>query len=344
MNPKPRLVYPFTALVGQREMQRGLLIAAVDPLVGGVLILGDRGTGKSTAVRALAAVLPPIQAVTGCPYQCAPQACAGLCAACQSGARTKPAAASRPVPVVDLPLGATEDRILGALDLERLMASGEKVFEPGLLARANRGFLYIDEVNLLEDHLVDLLIDVAASGENRIERESLSVVHPSRFVLVGSGNPEEGELRPQLLDRFGLAVEVRTPQELNERLEVLRRREAFERDPEGFLAAHAKAQAALSRRLVRARTKVAAVTIDDALLLRTTDLCRRLGTDGLRGELSLMRAAKAAAALEGRAEVTLADLREVAPMALRHRLRRDPLDETDASARVERAMQEVLVD
>jgi magnesium chelatase subunit I len=246
--------------------------------------------------------------------------------------------------VVDLPLGATEDRILGALDLERLMASGEKVFEPGLLARANRGFLYIDEVNLLEDHLVDLLIDVAASGENRIERESLSVVHPSRFVLVGSGNPEEGELRPQLLDRFGLAVEVRTPQELNERLEVLRRREAFERDPEGFLAAHAKAQAALSRRLVRARTKVAAVTIDDALLLRTTDLCRRLGTDGLRGELSLMRAAKAAAALEGRAEVTLADLREVAPMALRHRLRRDPLDETDASARVERAMQEVLVD
>ncbi len=343
MNAKSRPVYPFTALVGQREMQRGLLIAAVDPLVGGVLILGDRGTGKSTAVRALAAVLPPIQAVTGCPYQCAPQACAGLCAACQHGARAKPAALARPVPVIDLPLGATEDRILGALDLERLMASGEKAFEPGLLARANRGFLYIDEVNLLEDHLVDLLIDVAASGENRIERESLSIVHPSRFVLVGSGNPEEGELRPQLLDRFGLAVEVRTPQELSQRLEVLRCREAFERDPEAFLAAHAKAQAALSRRLVRARSRVATVTIDDELLLKTTDLCRRLGTDGLRGELSLMRAAKAAAALEGRVAVSIDDLCEVAPMALRHRLRRDPLDETDASARVERAMQEVLV-
>jgi magnesium chelatase subunit I len=246
--------------------------------------------------------------------------------------------------VVDLPLGATEDRILGALDLERLMVSGEKAFEPGLLARANRGFLYIDEVNLLEDHLVDLLIDVAASGENRIERESLSIVHPSRFVLVGSGNPEEGELRPQLLDRFGLAVEVRTPQDLGERLEVLRRREAFERDPVAFLAAHAKAQAALSRRLVRARKQVSDVTLSDPLLMKATELCRTLGTDGLRGELSLMRAAKASAALDGRREASLDDLRSVAPMALRHRLRRDPLDETDASARVTRAMEEALID
>jgi len=344
MNAVARPVFPFTALVGQQEMQQGLLIAAVDPLIGGVLILGDRGTGKSTAVRALAAVLPPIRAVEGCAYQCAPEARAGLCARCGEGSPTRPRASERPVPVVDLPLGATEDRILGALDLERLMVSGEKAFEPGLLARANRGFLYIDEVNLLEDHLVDLLIDVSASGENRIERESLSVVHPSRFVLVGSGNPEEGELRPQLLDRFGLAVEVRTPQDLGERLDVLRRREAFERDPAGFVASHAKAQASLSKRLVRARKHVLGVTLSDDLLLKATDLCRRLGTDGLRGELSLMRAAKAVAALGGRDAVTLSDLRTVAPMALRHRLRRDPLDETDSSARVLRAMDETLID
>jgi len=338
---RSRPVFPFTALVGQQEMQRGLLIAAVDPLVGGVLILGDRGTGKSTAVRALAAVLPPIRAVD-CAYRCEPRATAGLCSRCTGSSRSRPAAADVPVPVVDLPLCATEDRILGALDLERLMVSGEKVYEPGLLARANRGFLYIDEVNLLEDHLVDLLIDVAASGENRIERESLSIVHPARFVLVGSGNPEEGELRPQLLDRFGLAVEVRTPQDLDQRVEVVRRREAFERDPAGFCASHGEAEAALRARLVTARKSVDRVAFDDALLRQAAALCQQLGTDGLRGELALMRAAKAAAALDGRRTVAREHLIEVAPMALRHRLRRDPLDETDASARVARAIGQVF--
>ena len=338
---RSRPVFPFTALVGQREMQRGLLIAAIDPLVGGVLILGDRGTGTSTAVRALAAVLPPIRAVA-CAYRCEPRATAGLCERCTGKSRTRPAAADVPVPVVDLPLGATEDRILGALDLERLMVSGEKVYEPGLLARANRGFLYIDEVNLLEDHLVDLLIDVAASGENRIERESLSVVHPARFVLVGSGNPEEGELRPQLLDRFGLAVEVRTPQDLDQRVDVVRRREAFERDPEAFCANHQSAEAALRAQLVAARRALDRVAFDDVLLRQAAALCQQLGTDGLRGELALMRAAKAAAALDGRRAVTRDHLIEVAPMALRHRLRRDPLDETDSSARVARAIEQVL--
>jgi magnesium chelatase subunit I len=323
-------------------MQRGLMIAAVDPLVGGVLILGDRGTGKSTAVRALAAVLPPIRAVTECAYRCEPQATAGLCARCQGPGRKRPAAAETAVPVVDLPLGATEDRILGALDLERLMVAGEKVYEPGLLARANRGFLYIDEVNLLEDHLVDLLIDAAASGENRIERESLSIVHPARFVLVGSGNPEEGELRPQLLDRFGLAVEVRTPQDIDERIEVIRRREAFERDPEAFLAQYRTAQEALRTRLAAARKSLGRVGIDDARMRQVAMLCQQLGTDGLRGELSLMRAAKAAAAIDGARSVAVDHLREVAPMALRHRLRRDPLDETDASGRVARAIGQVL--
>ena len=337
-----RPVFPFTALVGQRDMQRGLIIAAVDPMVGGVLILGDRGTGKSTAVRALAAVLPPIRAVSGCAYRCAPQATAGLCERCAPGKSPRPAAADIAVPVVDLPLGATEDRILGALDLERLMVAGEKVYEPGLMAQANRGFLYIDEVNLLEDHLVDLLIDVAASGENRIERESLSIVHPARFVLVGSGNPEEGELRPQLLDRFGLAVEVRTPQDLDQRVEVVRRREAFERDPEGFVAAHAQAEEALRAALVKARRLLPKVEMSDELLRQAADLCQKLGTDGLRGELSLMRAAKAAAASAGRTRVSAEDLREVAPMALRHRLRRDPLDETDSSSRVARGVEQVF--
>ena len=366
-----RPAYPFAALVGQHEMQRGLLIATVDPLVGGVLILGDRGTGKSTAVRALADVLPHIDTLKGCPYQCDPAKTAGLCAACSpllkpepaassrskpaAGSNSKPAAGSKPVPapkparfsvsvpVVDLPLGSSEDRVLGALDLEKLMTLGEKAFEPGLLAKANRGFLYIDEINLLEDHLVDLLIDAAASGENRIEREGLSIVHPSRFVLVGSGNPEEGELRPQLLDRFGLAVEVRTPRDLDLRVQVVLRREAFERDPEAFLQEHAEAQAELRSRLVSAQKRHAKIELSAPLLRQAADLCMRLGTDGLRGELSLIRAAKAAAAFDGLKKVSLGLLREVAPMALRHRLRRDPLDDTDASARVARVMDEVLV-
>ena len=235
-----RIVFPFSAIVGQEEMKLALLVAAVDPAIGGVLVFGDRGTGKSTAVRALAALLPPMQVVAGCRYACDPADArrAGATSAARP-ARSR-ASATAPVPVVDLPLGATEDRVVGALDLERALTRGEKAFEPGLLARANRGFLYIDEVNLLEDHLVDLLIDVAASGENVVEREGLSVRHPARFVLVGSGNPEEGELRPQLLDRFGLSVEVRTPDDIATRIGVVRRRDAFDRDPAGFAAEWAR--------------------------------------------------------------------------------------------------------
>ncbi|TVQ55623.1 MAG: magnesium chelatase ATPase subunit I, partial [Rhodobacteraceae bacterium] len=228
------VVFPFSAIVGQAEMKQALLVAAVDPSIGGVLAFGDRGAGKSTAVRALAALLPPILVRAGCPYNCAPGAEA--CAEAERCRHHAAPSAEAPTPVVDLPLGATEDRVVGALDLEKALTRGEKAFEPGLLARAHRGFLYIDEVNLLEDHLVDLLLDVAASGENVVEREGLSIRHPARFVLVGSGNPEEGELRPQLLDRFGLSVEVTTPKELSERIEVVRRRDAFERDRKGFVA------------------------------------------------------------------------------------------------------------
>ena len=322
-------------------MKTALLIAAVDPGVGGVLVFGDRGTGKSTAVRALAALLPTMRSVVGCPYQCDPAATAGLCAACRSGG-VAPKSAAVPVPVVDLPLGATEDRVVGALDLERALAQGVKAFEPGLLARAHRGFLYVDEVNLLEDHLVDLLIDVAASGENVVEREGLSVRHPARFVLVGSGNPEEGELRPQLLDRFGLSVEVSTPTDLGTRVEVVRRRDAFERDREAFVRSWAKEDARVRRQIAAARTRLPEVGVSDAVLERVATLCLALGTDGLRGELTLVRASRALAALQADANVDDAHLRRIAPSALRHRLRRNPLDDAGAGSRVERALAEVF--
>ena len=313
--------FPFSAIVGQDEMKLAVLIAAVDAGVGGVLIFGDRGTGKSTAVRALAALLPPMTVVAGCRYGCDPKAppTCGSAQVCEARARNK--TAKVPVPVVDLPLGATEDRVVGALDIERALSQGVKSFEPGLLARAHRGFLYIDEVNLLEDHLVDLLIDVAASGQNVVEREGLSVRHPARFVLVGSGNPEEGELRPQLQDRFGLAVDVKTPTDLPTRVEVVKRRDAYERDPEGFAAKWKKDEDRTRKRIVAARQRLADVEVPDA---------------------TLERAARALAALDGAKVVGDAQLRQVARPALRHRLRRDPLDESDATVRVDRALAELF--
>ena len=331
---------PFSAIVGQDEMKLAILVAAVDPGIGGVLVFGDRGTGKSTAVRALAALLPPMQATVGCRYHCDPAAPPGGCDACATlkAGNGKPKSHSVPVPVVDLPLGATEDRVVGALDLQRALADGVKAFEPGLLARAHRGFLYIDEVNLLEDHLVDLLIDVAASGENVVEREGLSVRHPARFVLVGSGNPEEGELRPQLLDRFGLSVDVSTPTDLQARIEVVKRRDAFERDPAAFTAAWAKEDTKIRKRIVAGRKLLPDVVVGDAVLEHVARLCMALGTDGLRGELTVMRAARALASYEGARAATLDHVRRVAPPALRHRLRRDPLDDAGSSVRVEKAL------
>lgn len=320
-------------------MKLAMLTAAVDESIGGVLVFGDRGTGKSTTVRALAALLPTVKVMEGCRYHCDPAARDRWCEDCRTAGRGNSVAA--PVPVVDLPLGATEDRVVGALDLERAL-SGTKVFEPGLLARANRGFLYIDEVNLLEDHLVDLLLDVAASGENVVEREGLSIRHPARFVLIGSGNPEEGELRPQLLDRFGVSVEVRTPQDLPTRIEVVRRRDAFERDPAAFAETWKKPQDKLRRRIVAARSRLASVTAPDRVLERAARLCMALGTDGLRGELTLIRTGRAVAALDGDDEVEDKHLRQVAPMVLGHRLRRNPLDEAVASTRVSRAVEELF--
>ena len=336
--------FPFSAIVGQDEMKLALMLAAVDPSIGGVLALGERGTGKSTTVRALAALLPPMQTFAGCRYNCDPDVdgaqCMMDCAALAAdGSRKR---VKVPIPVIDLPLGATEDRVVGALDLERALSQGEKRFEPGLLARAHRGFLYIDEVNLLEDHLVDLLLDVAASGENLVEREGLSVRHPARVVLVGSGNPEEGELRPQLLDRFGLSVEVTTPTELKTRVEIVRRRDAFERDRAEFVAGWKRRESSLRSKIVKARKALAEIDVPDAALERAAGFCMALGTDGLRGELTLIRAARALAALEGRGTVSDDEIRRVAPSALRHRLRRDPLDDVSSTVRIERVLEEAF--
>ena len=338
--------FPFSAIVGQDEMKLAILIVAIDPTIGGVLVFGDRGTGKSTAIRSLAALLPKMRAVAGCRYGCDPN---DTNSACEECAALRAASAGRAlkthllnVPDVDLPLGATEDRVVGALDIERALSQGVKAFEPGLLARAHRGFLYIDEVNLLEDHLVDLLIDVAASGENLVERDGLSVRHPARFVLVGSGNPEEGELRPQLLDRFGLSVEVRTPGDLLSRVEVVRRRDAFEQDPASFATHWEKDDAAVRRSIVRGRRDLHAVSVPDSARARAAELCMALSVDGLRGDLTLIRAARALAALEGDKAVTDAHLRRIAAPALRHRLRRNPLDDAGSSVRVERAVAELF--
>ena len=331
--------YPFSAIVGQEALKRSLLLVAIDPSIGGVLILGDRGTGKSTAVRALASLLPSIQVVKGCRYGCAPEPLAARCSECREAGRA--ATTRAPIPMVDLPLGVSEDRLVGALDLERALGAGVKAFEPGLLARANRGFLYIDEVNLLEDHLVDLLLDVAASGENVVERDGLSVRHPARILLVGSGNPEEGELRPQFLDRFGLAVSVTTPGSIEERVEIVRRRDSYERDAEAFVATWKRKDATLRRAVETARARVATIETPDAAVEQAARLCMALGTDGLRGELVTIRAARALAAFEGADSVTVDHVRTVAPMALAHRLRRDPLDGGDGEARVARALAEV---
>jgi magnesium chelatase subunit I len=337
-----RRVYPFSAIVGQDEMKRSLLIAAVDQGIGGVMVFGDRGTGKSTAVRALAALLPQLTATEGCPYHCDPKADAGRCPIHGEAKGVRAKTESIPTPVVDLPLGATEDRVVGALDLEHALTKGEKRFEPGLLARAHRGFLYIDEVNLLEDHLVDLLLDVAASGENVVEREGLSVRHPAKFVLVGSGNPEEGELRPQLLDRFGLSVDVKTPTALADRIEVVKRRDAFDRDPEAFTAKWAEADAAVGAQIVKARARLGKIKVPDSVLEAGSRLCMAIGADGLRGELTIMRTARVLAALNGASAVSEKHMRDVAPMALRHRLRRNPLDEAGSTVRIERAMVELF--
>ncbi|WP_439155322.1 magnesium chelatase ATPase subunit I [Yoonia sp.] len=329
--------FPFSAIVGQEEMKQAMILTAIDASIGGVLVFGDRGTGKSTAVRALAALLPPIRAIKGCPVNSAKAAQVPDWAGLKSRR-----VHDMPTPVVDLPLGASEDRVTGALDIEKALTKGEKAFQPGLLARANRGYLYIDEVNLLEDHIVDLLLDVAQSGENVVEREGLSIRHPARFVLVGSGNPEEGELRPQLLDRFGLSVEVTSPKDIDTRVDVIKRRDAFENDNTAFMVRWQAEDAAIRDKILIARKALAKLNTTESTLRDVAALCLALGSDGLRGELTLLKAARAFAAWRDDTAVTRGHVRAVAPMALRHRLRRDPLDEAGSGTRVARTVEEVL--
>jgi magnesium chelatase subunit D len=340
----PATVYPFSAIVGQDEMKLALILNVIDPSIGGALLMGHRGTGKSTTVRALAELLSRIFVVRGCPYNCDPNDQARLCKDCAglSAATGQLRREKVPVPVIDLPLGATEDRVCGSIDIERALKHGIKAFEPGLLARANRGFLYIDEVNLLEDHLVDLLLDVAVTGRNQVERENISVEHAASFVLIGSGNPEEGELRPQLLDRFGLFVEVRTENDIDQRVAIVEQRDAFERQPEAFREAEKPKLEQLRRRVERARSNFGAVKVEPGTLRQIAELCSELKVDGHRGELTIMRAARALAAFSGRKKVSEQDVRRVSILALRHRLHRDPLAETAGSSRVEEALDKVF--
>ncbi|WP_222262394.1 putative cobaltochelatase [Modestobacter marinus] len=318
------MTYPFGAVVGMDDMRLALLLNAVSPAVGGVLVRGEKGTAKSTAVRALAAVLPSVDVVAGCRFACDP---AAPDPECPDGPHDPASpATTRPARLVELPVGASEDRVVGALDLERALTEGVKAFEPGLLAAAHRGVLYVDEVNLLHDHLVDLLLDAAAMGRAYVEREGVSVRHAARFLLVGTMNPEEGELRPQLLDRFGLTVEVAAPREATERAEVVRRRFAHDADPAGFAAAWAAEEAALAGRIADARARLPHVVLSDAALRQVTTVCAAFDVDGLRADLVTARAAIAHAAWSGREEVTEDDVRVAARLALPHRRRRNPFD------------------
>ena len=333
---RKRRVFPFTAVIGQEEMKLALLLNVIDPRIGGVMIMGDRGTGKSTTIRALADLLPEIEVVAGDPYNSSPAdpdlQSSDVRQRLDQGDQlmTEP----KQVPMVDLPLGATEDRLCGTIDIEKALSEGVRAFEPGLLAKANRGLLYVDEVNLLDDHLVDVLLDSAASGWNTVEREGISVRHPARFVLIGSGNPEEGELRPQLLDRFGMSVEVRTVRDPELRVQVVDQRTAFDSDPDGFNTAVEANQNALQQRVVDAQKRLDQVTIDDDLRLRISAVCGELDVDGLRGDIVTNRAARALAAFEGRDEVSEDDIARVASCCLRHRLRKDPLEQVDSGDRV----------
>ncbi len=331
-------VFPFTGIVGQEEMKLSLILNVIDPKIGGVLVMGHRGTGKSTTVRALADVLPLIKVVIGDSYNRSTEDYKKL----PGNERSRPKTEEVTVPVVDLPLGATEDRVCGTIDIEKALTSGVKSFEPGLLAQANRGFLYIDEVNLLDDHLVDVLLDVAASGWNVVEREGISIRHPARFVLVGSGNPEEGELRPQLLDRFGLHARINTITDVAKRVDIVKRRREYDEDPFGFVEKWEQEQQELRQKVTKAQKLVHKVVMPDDVLTLVAQLCMNLGIDGHRGELTITRTSRAYAALQGRKKVTIEDVKAIAVPAIRHRLRKDPLETIDPGEKVERELEKVL--
>lgn len=323
-------VFPFTAIVGQERMKRALVLNAISPQIGGVLIRGERGTAKSTAARALAALLPDIRVVADCPFACNPDEPDQLCDRCQErqAAGEELPHATRRTSFVNLPVSATEDRVVGTLDIERAIKRGERHFEPGVLAAANRGLLYVDEINLLDDHVVDLLLDSAAMGVNVVEREGISFSHPARFILVGTMNPEEGELRPQLLDRFALCVDIEGIADPQARVEILERRVRYERDPEGFCDEWCEVEAALTERIREAQTFLPRVSYDRDHLYAIAELTSEMQVDGHRSDIVILKTAIAHAAFEGREAVTDTDILLAAELALPHRLRRSPFQET----------------
>lgn len=339
-----RPVYPFAAIVGQDEMKLCLLLNVIDPKIGGVMIMGDRGTGKSTTVRSLVDLLPEIKVVSGDAFNSDPYD-----AELQGPETREKLKKGEELPIVsikinmvDLPLGATEDRVCGTIDIEKALTEGVKAFEPGLLAKANRGILYVDEVNLLDDHLVDVLLDSAASGWNTVEREGISISHPARFILIGSGNPEEGELRPQLLDRFGMHAQVGTVRDPELRVKIVEERARFDKDPKAFRESYKAEQDKLQQQISSARDGLSSVTIDQDLRVKISKVCAELNVDGLRGDIVTNRAARALAALKGRDKVTAEDIATVIPNCLRHRLRKDPLETIDSGMLVIEKFQEVF--
>lgn len=331
-----RPVFPFTAIVGQEEMKLALILNVIDPKIGGVMIMGDRGTGKSTTVRALVDLLPEIQVVADDPFNSDPQDPELMSQEVRERLQRNEnlPVTTKKISMVDLPLGATEDRVCGTIDIEKALTEGVKAFEPGLLAKANRGILYVDEVNLLDDHLVDVLLDSAASGWNTVEREGISISHPARFILVGSGNPEEGELRPQLLDRFGMHAQIGTVKDPSLRVQIVEQRASFDASPLEFRQTYQDSQAQLGNQIVEARKLLPQVQLDYDYRVKISQICSELDVDGLRGDLVTNRASKAIAAFEGRTEVTPEDMFRVIPLCLRHRLRKDPLESIDSGDKV----------
>lgn len=335
-NTESRPVFPFTAIVGQEEMKLALLLNVIDPKIGGVMVMGDRGTGKSTTVRALVDLLPEIEVIENDPFNSDPYDPELMSDEVRKKVRLNQELqiTKKKINMVDLPLGATEDRVCGTIDIEKALTEGVKAFEPGLLAKANRGILYVDEVNLLDDHLVDVLLDSAASGWNTVEREGISISHPARFILVGSGNPEEGELRPQLLDRFGMHAQIGTVKDPELRVQIVEQRAKFDENPTNFRNQFNESQGTLTEKIADARKRLKNITIDYEYRVKISQICSELNVDGLRGDLVTNRAAKALACFEGRNEVTVDDIYRVIPLCLRHRLRKDPLETIDSGDKV----------
>nr|YP_010619214.1 Mg chelatase subunit e [Amplisiphonia pacifica]WAX03227.1 Mg chelatase subunit e [Amplisiphonia pacifica] len=340
-----RPIFPFTAIIGQEEMKLALILNVIDPKIGGVMIMGDRGTGKSTTIRAIADLLPEIEVVSDDMFNSHPYDYDIMSDFVKQQIENKVNFTTQfiKVPMVDLPLGATEDRLCGTIDIEKALNEGIKSFEPGLLAKANRGILYVDEVNLLDDHLVDILLDSAASGWNTVEREGISIRHPARFVLVGSGNPEEGELRPQLLDRFGMHAEIRTVKDPSLRVQIVEQRTKFDQDPYSCIGEFYDKQNQLKESIVLAQKKLPNVVIDYDLKVKISQICGILNVDGLRGDIVTNRAAKAFAAYQNKDEVDLDDVKTIITLCLRHRLRKDPLDIVDSGVKVDKVVNEILM-